>query len=76
MNSMRRRRYALYQLLYERLGFVLCGSEELEPSFEKVSLYADQTGAHAARQVETSRWVRLPPPASSRIRPGTVGRAT
>jgi hypothetical protein len=39
-------------------GFMPCEGAELEPGFEKIALYADNSGkpTHAARQLDNGRW--------------------
>jgi len=43
---------------FAALRYAICASEELEPAFEKVALFADAHGTptHAARQLEGGRW--------------------
>jgi hypothetical protein len=44
--------------LFASLGYVACDSEELEPGFEKIALFANTGGkpGHAARQLPEGRW--------------------
>lgn len=53
------REYSLdaYLRAFESIGFERCDSAELEPGFEKVAVFADQTGpTHAAKQLADGRW--------------------
>jgi hypothetical protein len=47
-----------FQAAFALLGYVVCASEDVEPGFEKVALFADASGKpkHAARQLATGRW--------------------
>lgn len=43
--------------LFERLGYEVCESEELEQNYDKVAIYAkDGECTHAARQLPDDRW--------------------
>jgi hypothetical protein len=43
---------------FETLGYSLCADGSLEPGFEKVAIYAQNTGqpTHAARQLKSGEW--------------------
>lgn len=43
---------------FARLGYSLCETGELEPEYEKVTLYVDQDGlwTHAAKQLPDGTW--------------------
>ena len=43
---------------FERLGYQVCDSADVEPDVDKVAIYADASGAptHAARQLESGLW--------------------
>jgi hypothetical protein len=43
---------------FGRLGFSVCDTADLEPGFERLAIYADETGAptHIARQLPTGHW--------------------
>lgn len=47
-----------FEILFLRYGFIACATEELEPGFEKVALFATADGcpAHGARQLASGRW--------------------
>jgi hypothetical protein len=47
-----------FQHAFASLGYLSCEGKEVEPGFEKIALFADETGAptHAARQLSTGRW--------------------
>ena len=47
-----------FKLMFETLGFQLSSSEEMDPDFEKIALFANEFGRpkHAARQLATGRW--------------------
>ena len=47
-----------YVRAYERLGFEVCGSADLEPEIEKIALFGDERGMamHASRQLPSGRW--------------------
>jgi len=44
--------------IFRCLGYRECQRDEFEPGFEKVAIYADETGEarHAARQLGPMRW--------------------
>jgi hypothetical protein len=47
--------------VYERLGFTICLSGELEPGLEKIAVFAKQSGTrrmptHAAKQLDSGNW--------------------
>jgi hypothetical protein len=43
---------------FATLGYVTCDSDQLEPGYEKIALFAlDGVPKHAARQLPTGRWV-------------------
>ena len=44
--------------VFTTLGYVVCSSEDLEPGWEKVALFAETLGrpTHAARQLPSGRW--------------------
>jgi hypothetical protein len=43
---------------FGRLGCSVCDTADLEPGFERLAIYADETGAptHIARQLPTGHW--------------------
>ena len=43
---------------FGRLGYSVCDTGDLEPGFERLAIYADETGAptHMARQLPTGHW--------------------
>jgi len=43
---------------FGRLGYSVCDTADLEPGFERLAIYADETGAptHMARQLPTGHW--------------------
>ena len=43
---------------YAKLGYKLCESDEFEPAFEKIALFASPDGVptHAARQLRNGNW--------------------
>lgn len=43
---------------YATLGYASCDSDDHEPGYEKIAIYADEAGApqHAARQVNAEHW--------------------
>lgn len=47
-----------YRAVFELMGYEECGTEELEPGFEKVGIYVDADGSptHAAKQLENGSW--------------------
>jgi len=47
-----------FRRAFGSLGYSECQSDSLEPSYEKVALFADSAGrpTHAARQLPTGRW--------------------
>ena len=47
-----------FRLAFATLGFEACSSEEVEPGFGKIALFANNLGVpkHAARQLLTGRW--------------------
>jgi hypothetical protein len=47
-----------FQAAYALFGYGICESEQVEPGFEKVALFADPQGSptHAARQLPSGRW--------------------
>jgi hypothetical protein len=49
---------AAFQAAFASLGYVACASEDAEPGFEKIALFADDQGVpkHAARQRPDGRW--------------------
>lgn len=53
------REYSLnsYLIAFESLGFSRCDSFDLEPGFEKVAIFANDTGpTHASKQLGDGRW--------------------
>lgn len=49
---------AAFQAAFASRDYVVCNSEEVEPGFEKVALFASADGKpqHAARQLLSGRW--------------------
>ncbi len=47
-----------FRLMFGTFGFEPCSSEEIEPGFEKIAIFANAQGIpkHAARQLATGRW--------------------
>lgn len=47
-----------YIQAFNSIGYAECDTADLVPGFEKVALYADETGEpqHAARQIESGVW--------------------
>lgn len=45
-------------LLFEKIGFNICNTGELDNKFDKVAIYCNQLGkpTHAARQLENGFW--------------------
>ncbi len=45
-------------LLFEKIGFRVCESSDLEMGFHKIAIYCDNLGTptHAARQLTTGKW--------------------
>ena len=43
---------------YRHMGYIRCGSAELEPGFDKIAVFIDATSrpTHAARQLPTGTW--------------------
>ena len=53
------REYSLdsYISAFESIGFTRCGTFDLEPGFEKVAIFANETGpTHASKQLSDGRW--------------------
>jgi hypothetical protein len=54
-----RREYSLdaYVRAFESIGFTRCDSSDWEPGFEKVAIFANETGpTHASRQLSDGKW--------------------
>jgi hypothetical protein len=47
-----------FRQLFSSVGYAACESEQQEPGFEKIALFADAKGVpqHAARQLSGGRW--------------------
>lgn len=43
---------------YSQMGYIRCGSPELEPGFDKIAVFVDATSrpTHAARQLPSGKW--------------------
>ncbi len=43
---------------YSKFGYTVCDSRDLEPGFDKIAIYADESSypTHAARQTPEGRW--------------------
>ncbi len=53
------REYSLeaYVRAFESIGYHRCDSSDLEPGFEKVAIFANETGpTHASRQMVDGKW--------------------
>jgi hypothetical protein len=50
---------ASFRHAFERLGYRACDSSELEAGWERVAIFADESGTpkHAARQAEDGKWI-------------------
>jgi hypothetical protein len=44
--------------VFGRLGYAICDTSDLEPSYEKLAIYADETNVptHMARQLPSGHW--------------------
>ncbi len=57
-NAPREPTLAAFQAAFASIGYIVCASEELEPGFEKIALFADDQGLpkHVARQRASGLW--------------------
>jgi hypothetical protein len=57
IDMIREESLAAFQTFFERVGFSVCQSDDLEPNIEKIAIYANDSGPqHVARQLPSGKW--------------------